>query len=247
VKGRVEHALVPRAIRYAIERKRLQDFEPLLLGVVGHDLRNPLQTITVASRLLMTDQALTSEQRAKVDHIHSAARRAASLVGDLMDLTRVRLLGKALPIERGQVDLAHVVRQTIEDFRYLHGERVVFSSRGPSTGRFDGKRIGQVVANLLRNAVEHGDGRSDIAVDLRGGDDAIELAVHNDGPAIPAELLPHLFQPFRRAVGVPDREDRGFGLGLYIVHEIAETHGGRVEVTSAGGRGTTFTVRLPRG
>jgi signal transduction histidine kinase len=246
VKGRVEHALVPRAIRFAIERKRLQDFEPLLLGVVGHDLRNPLQTIAVASRLLQVEQDLTPGQRAKVDHIHSAARRAASLVGDLMDLTRVRLLGKTLPIEREPVDLAPIVRQTIDDFRYLHGERVVFSSRGPSTGRFDGKRIGQVVANLLRNAVEHGDGKSDIAVNLRGGDDAIELAVHNHGPAIPADLLPHLFAPFRRAARRPDREDQGFGLGLYIVHEIADTHGGRVEVASAGGLGTTFTVRLPR-
>jgi signal transduction histidine kinase len=246
VKGRVEHALVPRAIRYAIERKRLQDFEPLLLGVVGHDLRNPLQTIAVASRLLQAESSLTPEQRAKVDHIHSASRRAASLVGDLVDLTRVRLLGKTLPIERETADLAVIVRQTIEDFRYLYGDRVVFTSQGPSTGSFDGKRIGQVVANLLRNAVDHGDGKSPISVALRGSDDAVELAVHNEGAAIPPELLPHLFEPFRRPARAADREDRGVGLGLYIVHEIADTHGGRVDVTSAQGQGTTFIVRLPR-
>jgi signal transduction histidine kinase len=253
VKGQAEHHLLARTVRYAVERKRSQDFEQLLIGVVGHDLRNPLQTIVLASQPLLYDAALPAEHRDRVTRIASAASRASSLVHDLLDLTRIRFLGKALPIERKAVDVTAIVRQAVGDARLANGDgRIVFDGDAPVFAQVDPGRIAQVVTNLVVNALNHGDARTPVTVRLGKQEDALVLEVHNDGPRIPLEVQRKVFEPLRRATPQNRAEQRpsehaatGLGLGLYIVREIVTAHGGLIEVSSADGDGTTFRVVIP--
>jgi signal transduction histidine kinase len=167
----------------------------------------------------------------------------ARLVADLLDFTRTRV-GQGIPLRTAWTDLAEVVGTTADE-----------ASTGTAQGRVrcainlrsrvccDPDRVAQVVSNLVANALRHG--ATDAPVDVRLGeerDDAV-LRVHNEGPPIPRELLPHLFEPFRRAAGDPVS---GVGLGLFIARAVVLAHGGTMEVTSEPGRGTTFTVRLPK-
>ncbi|MFL5301544.1 MAG: sensor histidine kinase, partial [Anaeromyxobacteraceae bacterium] len=112
----------------------------------------------------------------------------------------------------------------------------------------DASRLGQVVSNLVGNALDHGGEMGEASVEVWGEEDAVRIAVHNEGPEIPTDLLPTLFEPFRRLARGDGEGSRSahLGLGLFIVSEIARAHGGTVAVASAPGEGTTVTVTLPR-
>jgi signal transduction histidine kinase len=242
VKSAGDAAELSRALRLAIERKRLQDVEQMLVGVVSHDLRGPLQTIVLGCDMLLGEQP--GSRHAAV--IRRAALRATTLVNDLLDATRARLAG-VLPIEMSDLDLVTVIEQVVEDARLAHprrsielalelGERV--SARG------DGKRIAQVVQNLLGNALQHSPPASAVRVSLTRRPQWFELVIHNHGAPIPEALRQHMFEPLERASGDRDAQ-HSIGLGLYIVSEIVRAHGGVIQVDSDGQRGTTFSVRLP--
>jgi signal transduction histidine kinase len=112
-------------------------------------------------------------------------------------------------------------------------------------GVWDKERLAQVVSNLIGNAIEHGKPGGAIEVRLRSEGDGVRLEVHNQGAAIPAELLPSIFDPFRRQQRAGQKSE-GLGLGLYICRELVRAHGGEIAVQSTDEAGTTFTVRLPR-
>jgi signal transduction histidine kinase len=246
VKGQAEHALLPRAIRYAIERKQTQDLEQLIVGIVGHDLRNPLNTITLAHQLLSRSPTLAREERLHLERIVRAAARATSLVRDLLDVTRLRQTG-LLPIDRKSIDLASVVTQIVEEFRGAHPDCQVVnpSSDQPVVGAFDPERVGQALGNLLGNAAQHGLRGALISVMLTTTSDVAEISVHNFGPAIAPTLISRLFEPLARSPGAPERAG-SIGLGLFIADHIVRAHGGSIRVTSDAERGTTFTMSLPR-
>jgi sigma-B regulation protein RsbU (phosphoserine phosphatase) len=254
VKGQVENQLFPRAARSAIERKRLQELEQLLIGVVSHDLRGPLQTVTLNCELAIEEAARAATPLTpRVDRALAAARRALGLVNDLLDATRARL-GGPLPIERTPTDLVplcgHVV-QEVAGTADASARDIRFDVPAALVARVDGPRIAQVIGNLLGNAVQHGAARSPITVWLREGGTSgdgppagqLELGVHNTGAPIPDELRGKLFEPLERSQ-IASRH-HSIGLGLYIVHEIVKAHGGTIDVISTTGAGTTFRVRLP--
>jgi signal transduction histidine kinase len=243
VKGHADATLLPRIARLAIERKRLQDVEQLLVGVVSHDLRGPLQTIALSCELMKA--ASQGPALGWVNRALAAVRRANGLVDDLLDATRARL-GGLLPIERAPVDLVRLVEQATEDQRARAPGRAIELDAPASLPAYcDAKRIAQVVSNLVGNAVQHSAPQSVIRVQL-GWDGAggNALSVHNDGPAIPEALRLRIFEPLERAELAST--NHSIGLGLYIVHEIVEAHGGTITVESSAERGTTFRVRLPR-
>ncbi len=223
------------------------DFQRLLAGVVGHDLRNPLAVIqAVASSLLQT--TADEKQAAALRRALRNVGHATSLITDLVDVTESRVSGtiRVLPTDE---DFGDIVATTIGDLRHAHAQRTIDYAGFPQplTGRCDALRFAQILTNLVNNALLHGDPQAPIGVALRGDDDAVELTVHNQGPAIPAELVPRIFDPFRQ--GPPPARPpsvRGLGLGLYIVDCLARGHGGEVTVDSRDGHGTTFTVRVPR-
>jgi signal transduction histidine kinase len=123
--------------------------------------------------------------------------------------------------------------------------RIELEVLGDAHGTWDPGRMAQVISNLVSNAVAHGAPYAPVTVQIDAtGDDHVDLSVHNEGPPIPPELLPVLFEPFRRGTG--DKSPRGLGLGLYIVRQLVEAHGGTVDVRSTAPEGTTFTIELQR-
>nr|WP_255449941.1 MULTISPECIES: GAF domain-containing protein [Myxococcaceae] len=228
------------------EQRARSEFEQQLLGIVGHDLRNPLSAILMSAAVLRT--RVTDERALKpVGRIIQSAERATRITHDLLDLTQARL-GGGIPVHRRPVDVHELARTVVEEHQASHPARELrFRSEGDGGGRFDGDRLAQVVANLLGNALAYSPADTPVSVSTRGEADAVVLEVHNTGEPIPDDVRPDLFEPFKR--GAPSQESnprKSLGLGLFIVERIVSAHGGRIDCTSDSADGTRFTVRLPR-
>ncbi len=218
------------------ELARTQD---LFLGMLGHDLRNPLNTIV--SSVYSLEKQASAEARPVFGRISRATDRMARMIGQLLDFTRARL-GGGIPLRPVPGDLVAICAAVLEDQQAQHPGRVRFAHNGSLRGHWDPDRVGQLVSNLLGNALAHGAPGEPVTlgVEASGGDAVIEVS--NSGPPIPAEDASGIFQPFRR---VERPGSTGLGLGLFIVREIVRSHRGTVELESTGER-TTFRVRLPR-
>jgi signal transduction histidine kinase len=155
-------------------------------------------------------------------------------------------MGK-VPVSRIPTDLGEVARAEIDEMRILWPEHAIqLEMRGDVRGEWDPARMSQTIANLVTNAISYGHDGMTVEVTIDGEERDVVLQVHNHGPAIPADLVAMLFEPFRR--GVPeDRSPGGLGLGLYIVKQIVLAHDGTIAVESTETDGTTFTLTLPRG
>jgi PAS domain S-box-containing protein len=233
--------------RQEAERRTRAEFEEQLIGIVSHDLRNPLNAITLSVAALLRNEDLSERQAKGIARIAAAAERATRLIRDLLDFTRARL-GGGIPIQRGPFDLHLITRQTVDEVRLAHPEREVeMVQSGHGRGAWDGDRLAQVITNLLNNALTYSPPDTRVRVETRGEDGSFLLRVHNEGRPIPPELLPRIFEPMMRGTRNGDTSSRNIGLGLYIVNNIVHAHGGIVEVYSTEAKGTTFTVRLPRG
>ena len=182
-------------------------------------------------------------QRNHFHQIDTAARRMIEMIKSLLDFTQARFVGK-LPIAPAPTDVRELCLRVLAEYRATHPECTIeVEVGGDVRGEWDGGRISQVISNLVGNAIGHGDPAEPIRLCIDGDDANVQIKVHNKGTPISSELLPLLFQPFRRGDG--DRP-RGLGLGLYIVQQIVMAHGGSIEVTSSLEEGTTFVARLPR-
>jgi PAS domain S-box-containing protein len=224
--------------------RQMQEFEQQLIGIVSHDLRNPLNVVLLGSAALLQRGQLSQPDAGAVARIRSAAQRAARLIADLLDVTRARL-GEPLPLRLVEVDLEPVARQVVEELRSIHPDRqILLEVRGEIQGRWDPDRVAQVIENLVANAVKYGQPWAPVSVRLLPAGDEIQIAVNNRGEPIPPEARSTIFQPGARAADDPT--GRSVGLGLFIVERITAAHGGRVEVASSVEEGTTFTVHLPR-
>jgi len=222
-------------------------FREQFIGILGHDLRNPLAAV-IGSAALLLRQGLPEKHARLVGRILSSAERMERMIADLLDLTRSRL-GGGIPIERRSVDLRGVCHRVLDEMEATHPEvefRLIVT--GNTWGDFDPDRIAQVLSNLVGNAISYGTPGGPVSICLREAEDprTLLLSVHNEGPPIPEEIRPSLFDPFRRGAHRERSTSRGLGLGLYIANQIALAHGGSIEVESTAEGGTTFTVRLPR-
>ena len=214
-----------------------------LMAVVGHDLRNPLDVILMTAELLHSDTH-PSDVRKCGERLRRSGNRMRQIIDELLDMTRARL-GGGIPIEPRPADLLQIAKSVMAEMEAAHpGRRLELQAQGEFAGTWDAPRLEQVLSNLLGNAMRHGSPDAPIRVTLKNLGVHVVLCVHNAGH-IPAELLPHVFEPFQST-----RESRaragGLGLGLYIVQQIVLSHGGRVDLESAPEEGTTFHVHLPR-
>ena len=228
-----------------LEAERVGELQRLTLGVVGHDLRSPLQAIKMTSKLLVQKGDLTQEQAERVLRISRGADRIAGIIRDLLDYTRAHH-GETLQIERTEIDLNELCRAIVLETQSIHPERdIAFASSGRCLGAWDPARLGQVISNLLSNALQHGGPSCRVRVALVADEAGATITVFNDGPPIPREAQTTIFEPYRRADVGGRQNGSGLGLGLFIVREIARAHGGDVALESADS-GTSFIVRLPR-
>jgi phosphoserine phosphatase RsbU/P len=221
------------------------EFEQQLIGVVSHDLRNPLSTIRLSAQVLRA-RSKEEAQRTVIERIIRATGQADRMIRDLLDFTQARL-GSGIPVEPVALDFHATVRQVLADLAALHPDRqVLHEQSGPGGGYWDPGRLTQLAMNLVGNAYQHSPPGTPIQVLASVADGVATLRVTNAGPAMPPELLPRLFEPLRRGRSVSSSATGSIGLGLFISQEIARSHGGRIEVTSSE-KGTTFTARLPVG
>jgi PAS domain S-box-containing protein len=237
------------AERLRAEAQQRVDFEEKLIGIVGHDLRQPLQAISMSAQVMLARSSLEGRTLASVNRILHSSERAGRMLRDILDFTQARL-GGGIPLTRAPADVAEVARTAAEDATVAAAHesqrRVDVSVQGDGHGEFDTDRLRQVLDNLLANALAYGDPHAPVRVAVDGrGEREVVLRVHNAGEPIPAELMPHLFEPMRRGTSLAGKR-RSVGLGLFIVQHLVQSHGGSIEVESAQGAGTTFTVRLPR-
>ncbi|MBN8740650.1 MAG: hypothetical protein BGP24_15035 [Lysobacterales bacterium 69-70] len=227
------------AFAQAAERDRA-----LVMGIVAHDLRGPLQTASMASHILALRHPDVGQDEAAAQLRRSLARMAP-MVDDLMSVAAFGLRGP-MTVRPVRMDLAalaaEIVAEVVAEFPSHH---FVLETCGTQAGCWDKARLGQLLSNLLRNAATHGDPRGVIRTVLAEGDGHVVLSVHNRGPVIPSEELAGLFSPATR--GSAAKAGAHLGLGLFIVREIARGHGGTVGATSDAEHGTVFSVLLPTG
>jgi PAS domain S-box-containing protein len=237
-----------RAYREARDAIRLRDD---FLSIAGHELRTPLTALQL--QLQSVDAAFERGQVAadperwgtRVHKTVSHAHRLQRLIDELLDVSRIT--SGRLVLEREETDLAELWREVIE--RYAGesaraGSPVSFETAGPTAGRWDRARIDQVLTNLLSNAVKYGAGKP-VRVTLEGRDGVVRTTVRDEGIGIDPAAQARMFGRFERAVS--ERHYGGFGLGLWIVRELVEAHGGKVGFESEPGRGSTFWIELPTG
>jgi signal transduction histidine kinase len=226
------------------EHRRVLELQQQLLGIVGHDLRTPLNAIAGSAALLARAPDLPTSRLPAAQRILSSAGRMSRLVRDLLDFTRARV-GGGLALSTERAHLGDLCRRISQEVLAAYPDRAIrFAEEGDLEGEWDPARLEQVFSNLVANACHYG-GAAPVLVRVTGTRGTVVVQVHNEGPPIPSDVLPHIFEPFRR--GPSDRASGdGLGLGLYIVRTLVEAHRGTIEVVT-GSDGTTFQVSLPRG
>ena len=217
-------------------------FREEFIGVVGHDLRNPLSAIRTGAQLLMQRAALDPRDRAVAERVVGSADRMSRMIDELLDFTRGRI-GGGIPLRRTLVDLHVLCKDVVDEAQTAHGRTVHLQVSGDPRGHWDHDRLAQLASNLVGNALQHSPPGSPVRVTVRDEGAVAVLEVNNGGTPIPHGQLPHIFEPFRRG---NTATSAGLGLGLYIVERIVHAHGGTIAVQSTEREGTTFSVRIPR-
>jgi len=234
--------LVARSARQEEAARDRASYAEQMVGIVSHDLRNPLSAVHLGVQALRK-MAPDEGQRRVIDRIARSTDRAHRLISELLDFTAARL-GSGIPVTPRPTDLHAVVGDAVAELGVAFpGRGLRHVKQGDGQPVVDADRIAQLVGNLVGNAMAYGDAGRDVTVTSRIEGARVCVAVHNHGAPIPADILPGLFVPMVR--GVTGGADRSVGLGLYIVCEIARAHGGTVAVTSTDAEGTEFRVTLP--
>jgi signal transduction histidine kinase len=249
-RGHVEDELREsvRREREARERAEASDaFKEVFLGILGHDLRNPLNTVLTTVRLMKMRGELAPESVKRLDRVVASGERMQRMIEQLLDLTRARLAG-GIPIERsGEQELAPLVEKIVDEVRTAHpGRPIELLTHGDCRAHVDGDRFEQVASNLVANAVLYGDPHQPVRVELTTRGALASLSVHNHGAPIDPALMATLFDPFKRGEATPGRP-LGLGLGLYIAERIVTAHGGALGVESTAEGGTRFEATFPLG
>jgi len=242
------HNMLARSVQSYLDR--VSAAGDMFLAILGHEIRNPLQAVAVAGKLLAVPSLPDPTRVETAARVSRATKLMDGLVSDLIDFTRSRL-GVRARVERSACDLREACQEALELAQMSAPER---EFRHQFVGNLqlqaDRARLRQVMSNLLNNALQHGDEATPISLSALGTEESIILTVSNFGRPIPEEAARVIFEPL---VQVPissadptKRFKHSLGLGLYIAREIVRGHDGTITVHSSPTAGTTFTVRLPR-
>ena len=227
--------------------KRVDQARRMFLGILAHDLRNPLNTISISALAVADIQPKDSDSSEMLMQIETSVQAIFRLINDLTDFATSGL-GEAIPLSPATMNMERLVAEVVREVHASHpASGLTCRTSGDLTLTADPARLRQVLSNLLGNAIQHGSSGTPVTVEVAPEGTEIVIKVHNFGPPIPQGMLPTLFDPLVRGSASPEHElRRSVGLGLYIVREIVARHRGRIDVTSSESDGTLFTVRLPR-
>jgi sigma-B regulation protein RsbU (phosphoserine phosphatase) len=226
------------------EAKRRASFAEQMVAIVSHDLKNPLTAIKMASDILARGEN-TGREVKLLGHISQSADRAERMIADLLDFAMARV-GRGIAISPASVDLHALISLSVDELRIAFPHvTLLHQYSGEGSAYLDTDRTQQLIGNLVANSVAYGDLRKPIIVTSRLEEGQATVAVHNEGTVIPESTMATLFEPMTRGTQT-DNDARSVGLGLFIVREIARSHGGDVSVSSSHEQGTTFDVRFPR-
>jgi signal transduction histidine kinase/CheY-like chemotaxis protein len=230
------------------EAERANRLKDEFLATISHELRNPLNAIMGWAHMMRLGNLTPANMERAVETIYRNAKSQAQLVADLLDVSRI-ISGK-LRLDMRTVDPINIVNAAIDsirpaaDAKSIRLQTILDSSAGPISG--DADRLQQIVWNLLTNAVKFTPKGGKIQVTVQRVNSHIEIVVSDSGVGISKEFLPYVFDRFRQADASTTRIHGGLGLGLSIVHQLVDLHGGTVAVASEGeGKGATFTITLP--
>jgi signal transduction histidine kinase len=249
VKGQIETRALLRALRYAVERKRLERLKDEFVSTVSHELRTPLTSIAASLGLLVGQWAGKMPETASrlLVIAHKNSQRLVRLINDILDVEKIESGHVVFNLER--VDVRPLVEQAIESNRGFaegYGVRVrLDTASADGDVNADPDRLAQVVTNLLSNAIKFSPADKEVLVAVASKDDVVRISVRDHGSGIPADFKPHVFEKFAQADATNSRQKGGTGLGLSIVKQIVERMGGRVGFNDASGGGTIFYVELP--
>lgn len=241
----VDQALAESVARY--ERLVTQSRD-MFLAILGHDLRNPLGVLLTGSSFIMQASEIPPKYVLASTRMFNSAKRMSALINDLIDFTRTHL-GPGIPINTKRGDVVAICTQVIDELRTYHAERQIIFHAPPSlAASVDAGRIAQMLSNLIGNAIQHSSVDSPVIVELSGSDSEVLIAVSNQGPVIPVNKQRAIFEPLVRVGDGGDDpiERSSLGIGLFIARQIARGHHGDVNVDSVEGKGTRFTVVIPR-
>lgn len=242
----IDQALAESVENYAQLAIESQD---IFLGILGHDLRSPLQSVSLGAAYMMRSQDIDSRMIQLGARMYNSATRMSEMLDDLLDFTKIRI-GSGLEMSRKPTDLALVCGQVVEEFLASHPGRVIRSATaGDCCGNWDGRRIAQVCQNLIGNALQYGMPDSPIEISMQGNADDVVLSVRNLGTPIPEAEQSTLFDPLRRHVARISEDaysSKNLGLGLYIAKEVVRAHHGTITLKSTAAEGTIFRVILPK-
>jgi PAS domain S-box-containing protein len=229
--------------RAEASERRLQavaEFREMFIGVLGHDLRTPISAIRMSADALLLHGRLDERDSRTAERIVNACERATRMIFQLLELTRARL-GGGFPLEPKPTDLREVCRSVADEL----GPAVRLEVEGNLTGVWDPDRLAEAISNIARNATEHAAPETGVVVKARPEGTEVVVEIINQGEPIPADVLPFIFEPFRRAPRQRKSATGNLGLGLYIANQIVGSGGGKLVAYSADGT-TTFLMRLPR-
>ncbi len=241
----IDQTLSESVTRFTVS---IDESKDLFLAILSHDLRAPLQTVLMVNELLASAPSGDVTQAVLVSRATRSVTRMIELVDDLLDFTRSRM-GAGLGIALAPTDVSTVLNDAIDEVEAAHPQWAFETHIEPELqASVDAARIRQVLANLLSNAVHHGDSSRPITVCAQGTDRDVVIDIGNFGRVIPASDIGSLFSPFKRVLAdaPPTSADHHLGLGLYITDRIVTAHHGHIDVTSSKDDGTTFRVTLPR-
>lgn len=216
------------------------------VSMLTHDLRNPLSAVKISAQLLYKRLSLSDKDLMKyIERITHNIGRAEIMIENLLDANRINA-GEKIKLRKEECDLLTLIREAIADLSTIHGDRFILKTDSETVrGFWSHEGLRRVIDNLCSNAVKFGHLNTPITVSLINNDHLICFLVHNHGNTISESEQSRLFEIHQRNVS-EDQAIKGWGLGLTLVRGIVEAHGGNVSVESIEGKGTTFTVALPR-
>ena len=241
----IDQAMTESVAQYT---KMINQTRNLFLGVLGHDLRNPIGAASMSAQMMARTGGLGAKQTMLAGQIVITMERATHILNDLLELTR-SAFGAEIPVAPVSMDMGELAIQLVEEMRAVaRGKRIEIDIVGNTEGAWDRPRMGQVFSNLIGNALQYSPADKAISVTVADQGEHVLISVHNQGEPIPLEKQKTIFESMTRGPnnGGEEAGSTNLGLGLFIAHKIVSAHGGAITVASAKDTGTIFTVVLPR-